>query len=322
MLMENLKIFKIFKKESNSCKNCGLDCDESFSVFLEEQDMKNQMNFNLKNTMSNKMIYLSIFPLFYFLASILMMIVLILIKNKQKIILNSDVNINNMIFHSYYDLDLINPLIYKIYTFITTIAGMVIVITIFSIMHQRFKVPEYKTHSIKLYIMIIFGIVGNSITFIKGFMPLMHYDDLIQTINNELKIEISQLLFLIWIFFSVFFAIYSMNILKLLRSKQSMTLNNEENWYNYKILIIIYLNITTLIYVGFILHQNNILKFNLFQNFVEGNMNYVLLLFPYFIHTIHAILILSYYFELKYLNIALSQNLDVDYLFDDTEKKF
>ena len=69
-------------------------------------------------------------------------------------------------------------------------------------------------------------------------------------------------------------------------------------------------------------HQNNLLKINIFQVYVDTNMNYVLLMFPYFIHTIHAILILSYYFELKYLNIALSQNLDVDYLFDDTEKKF
>jgi hypothetical protein len=311
-----LNIFKFFKKETQpNC--CGIECDDSLNTFLDEQDRYK----NFRKVISNKLLYLCIFPLLYFLASILVLIILLFIKYKNKINYNSDVKFGNLILPSYYDLVLINPLIFKIYTCLATITGMVIVMTLFSICNQRFKVPEYRTHTIKLYIMTLFGTIFNVITFIRGFIPIMHYDQLLYTVTDSLKIELSQLVFLSFIFFSVFFSIYSHNILQLLKSKQVGSIE-EESWYYFKLTIIFYLNVFTVIYIVFLLHENELIKIGIFRTFIEKNMIYVLVMFPYFIHIINAVLVFSFYFEFKYLNIALSQNLEVDYLFDENNRNY
>ncbi len=87
-------------------------------------------------------------------------------------------------------------------------------------------------------------------------------------------------------------------------------------------MIMFYLNIFIAIYVVFLLHENEIIKISIFRTFVENNMIYVLVMFPYFIHIINSILVFSFYFEFKYLNIALSQNLDVDYLFEESNRNY
>jgi hypothetical protein len=311
-----LEFLKFFKRDTRP-KCCGYECDESFSAFLDEQDKHKNCNFN--NMKSKKMFYLSIFPLLYLIMSIFILIVLLFIKYKNKINYNSDVKFGNLVLPSFFDLVLINPTIFKIYTCLVTITGMIIVVTLFSICNQRFKVPEFRTHTIRLYVMTLFGAAFNIITFIRGFIPLIHYDQLLFRVSDTIKIEISQLVFLALIFFSVFFAIYSQSLLQLLRSRQ---VNNEDNWYYFKIMIIFYLNVFTVAYVLFMLHENELIKITLFNNFVDRNMIYVLVMFPYFIHILNAILIFSFYFEFKYLNIALSQNLDVDYLFDESNRNY
>jgi hypothetical protein len=86
MLLE--KIFNFFKKDCQQ-KCCTLECDESFSAFLEQQD-RNKCG-NIMKAMSNKMLYLSYFPLFYFIASTFVLIILLFIKYNNKINYNSDV---------------------------------------------------------------------------------------------------------------------------------------------------------------------------------------------------------------------------------------
>jgi hypothetical protein len=316
-----VEIFLNFFRKDCQARCCTSECDDSFSAFLEEQDRKKGSDF--KKAISNKLLYLSYFPLIYFLASTFMLIILLFIKYNNKINYNSDVKFGNLLLPSFFDLVMINPLVYKIYTCLATITGMIIVMTLFSICYQRFKVPEYRTHTIKLYVMTLFGTIFNLITFVRGFIPLVHYDQIMFHVSDSLKIELSQLVFIALIMFSVLFSIYSQNILHLLRLKQSVfPINNEENWYNFKLLIIFYLNVFTIIYVMFLLHENELITISIFSNFVEKNMIYVLVMFPYFIHVINAILVFSFYFEFKYLTKTLSQNLDVDYLFDESNRNY
>ncbi len=170
---------------------------------------------------------------------------------------------------------------------------------------------------------MIFGFISNLLNFAKGFSSYIeNYDNIVKEIQKDIKLDLSHLLFLTLIFFSVLFSVYSLTVLGLLRTKQNYNTYsfNEENWYNYKIITLCYLCIFTLIYLIFLLHDNNIFLVRVFQPYIDKNLTFVITMFPYFIHIINAVLVFSFYFELKYLNMALSQNLEVDYLFEESER--
>ena len=200
---------------------------------------------------------------------------------------------------------------------------MIIVFILFSVLKQRFKVPEYEHHSFKLYIMMIFGFISNFLNFTKGFAPYFeNYEEFSKEIRFNLKIDLSVLFFLTLIFFSVLFSVYSLYVLNLLRirSNSPISHNYEGHWYNYRIVTLVYLCVFTLIYVVFLLHDKKIFLFCNDISYISENLTFVISMFPYFIHIINAVLMFSFYFELKYVNLVLSQNVEVDYLFEEGEK--
>ena len=118
---------------------------------------------------------------------------------------------------------------------------------------------------------------------------------------------------------AILFSVYSIANLNLLRGRNSLNANrmNEDIWYLYKFISLIYLCFFTLVYIAFLLHGSKIFKIGFLENIIKDNYVTVIAMFPYFIHVINAVLMFTFYFELKFLNLALSQNLDVDYLFED-----
>jgi hypothetical protein len=314
--------------------------EEEFLIDSSTESEKVYTLTNRKGILTNSMITLSILPCLYLILSIMVIIILLFLQKKEADNLIRPIKyINRMTYTipSFFELPKINQTIFHIYTCLTSISGLSIVAILFSVLKQRFKVPEYRDHSFKLYIMLFFGFTSNFLNFAKGFSPyleVVNIKTLANTIDKDIKIELSQLLFIGLIFFSILFSMYSISVLDLLRSKKegnsgsrSFSRNNccsnsEDNWLNYKIVILTYLSLFTLIYIVFILHDNQIDLFSgtFMEFYYDKYHKFVITVFPYFIHIINAVLMFSFYFELKYVNLALSQNMEVDYLFDDSEK--
>ena len=233
----------------------------------------------------------------------------------------TDIKFKNIKIPNYYDLPKINPFIYNIYTCSTSITGLSIVIILYSVLKQRFKVPEYQNHSFKLNIMMLFGLISNFLNFAKGITPPIfeNYYNIVKEIQPNLEIDFSHLTFLTFVFFTILFSVYSLSILSLLRGKNNLNANrmNEDIWYLYKFITLIYLCFFTLIYIAFLLHGSKIFKIGFLENVIKDYYITVIAMFPYFIHVINSVLMFTFYFELKFVNLALSQNLDVDYLFED-----
>lgn len=305
-----------FNKSNKLCDN-----EDSLSNSFDNKEKlyTYTLNSSTKGILTNSNTALSILPSLYLFVSLITILILLFLKYKNKITFNSDVIINNLKIPNFYDLPKIHPLFYHFYTGTTSVIGLAIVFILFSVLKQRFKVPEYQDHTFKLYIMMIFGFISNCLNLAKGFSNyIQNYDIIALKIQTDLKIDISYLLFITYIFFTVLFSIYSIRVLQLLRTKQST--ENDENWYHYKVIILWYLVIFTLIYAIFILHDTNRITLNIFNNYIENHSLFVITVFPYFLHVLNAILVFSFYFELKYVNMALSQNLEVDYLFEDSER--
>ena len=125
------------------------------------------------------------------------------------------------------------------------------------------------------------------------------------------------------IFFSVSFAIYSLFCLTLIREKQPEINVEKDNLLSYKMLIIVFLSIITLIYILAILYQDcGLIRDLIHENqseFYKNILSYIIYMFPYFIHILNGVLMFSYYFELKYVNFTLNKNRDIDFHFDCNE---
>jgi hypothetical protein len=297
--------------------------EETFTYQNEYQEKYNfyKIKNNTKGYLTNNVATLSILPVIYLLSSLLIIIILLFIRYINMIEFSTDIKYKNIKIPNYFDLPKINPFIYNIYTCSTSITGLSIVIILYSVLKQRFKVPEYQNHSFKLNVTMVFGIASNVINFTKGISwPIFEsYCNIVKDYQPNLEIDFSHLAFLLFIFFTILFSVYSISILNLLRGRNNLNANrmNEDIWYLYKFITLIYLCFFTLVYIAFLLHGSKIFKIGLLDNVMKDNYVTVIAMFPYFIHVINSVLMFTFFFELKFVNLALSQNLDVDYLFED-----
>jgi hypothetical protein len=295
------------KREQRACcKNP--ECDESFHSFLEEQE-KNPVRYN------NKLSMFLIFPIIYLLVSLLMPVILLAIMSTNKLSFKHDIQIDGRVVTSYFDLIQINDIIYKIYCCMANLSGILIVFVLFLTLNQRFKVPEYKDNTIKLYMMILFGLISHMLNLYRGFFVFFKAN--IIDLGSSFE-EHPETLFIGYILFSIFFSIYSLTMIDLLRTQMT----KEDYWYIYRVILVSFLSIFTIIYTSFLLYKNHyVTKYSSNNNLISQYMNYVLVMFPYFIHSLNAVMVFSYYFEIKYLNMILTRNLDVDYLFEAEDAK-
>lgn len=313
-------------------KNKDLEGESEISL-LENNDPIYEFNTRnsrgSKSHLLNNLNILSILPTFYLVVSLLTIWILLILKAKSKLASDSDTIINNLHIPNYYELLEINPLIFRLYTYSTSLTGLTIVFILFSVLKQRFKVPEYREDSFKLYIMLIFGIISSFFNFAKGIVPFLeNYKILCQNFseNFEFKFDISHFVFIALVFFSILFSIYSITIFNLLQNKQKLSRiadNEENNWHSYKIILITLLSVCLLIYLvnlTFLYNDKSIIIFSeSINHYMNRNYKIVTAMFPYYIHVLHSLLIFSMYFELKYANRSLSGNAEVDYLFENGE---
>jgi hypothetical protein len=234
---------------------------------------------------------------------------------------------------NFYDLKKINPTAYNIYVTLSCGSSLAISMILYSVLKQRFKVPEFQSHSFKLNIMLLFSLASNAFHLACAAAPplINSFFRLGEEVQLELENETKQFLFLLHIFFSILFALYLLTVLNLVRNKNFDESKNslfsklqtevqENKWFLYKYITLFYLCVFTLVYVLVLLQNAQIVSFGPFDVFIKEYCQLVSAIFPYFIQVINAVLVFTFYFELKFVNLALAQNLDVDYLFEEEDK--
>jgi hypothetical protein len=315
-------------------KNRDQEGDSEISLIENNEtiyELNTRNNRGSKSYFPNNLNILSILPTFYLVLSLLTIWILLILKAKTKHASDSDTVIKKLHIPNYYDLLEINPMLFRIYTYSTSLTSLTIVFILFSVLKQRFKVPEYREDSFKLYIMLIFGIISSFFNFAKGIVPFLeNYKVFCQNFseNFEFKFDLSHFVFIALVFFSILFSIYSITIFKLLQNKQKLSRivdNEENNWHSYKIALISLLSfclLVYLVYLTFLYNDKSIIILSESINvYMNGNYKIVTAMFPYYIHVLHSLLIFSLFFELKYANRSLSQNAEVDYLFENGEEE-
>lgn len=247
----------------------------------------------------------------------------------------------------------INTNFFFVSTCLTTLIGMFILVILYSILKQRYNVPEYKPRFINLYIMLVFGIMTNFLNFLLGFYPfylknIQAFDQLLSLkfnfqsyieqnntislvssfgnvkneflfdkIDSQNSVSIKQILFLCFICISSLYSIvvvFNVRFLKKIKSTHCL-ISQTPNEYRYliKILILIIIVSFTTLYISCLLHKNEMIDFDLVS---EDKLECLYYFIPYVIYFLLGVLMFSFYFELKFITYKMSRNMEVDYLFE------
>ena len=246
----------VIKKKENSIILKENESDETYVNLLDDSRSTN-LSISSSSKFSKNLCKLSILPTLYLILNILIIFLLLYIKKRRNIIYSTDFTRNSITIANFYHLTKVCPSLFKIYSSTTSLIGLILVSILFSALKQRFKVPEFKNHYYKLYVLLAFGYLSNFFNFATVLIPyFVNLEDLDNELSKEIQIELNQLIFLTMIFFSVSFAIYSLFCLTLIREKQPEINVEKDNLLSYKMLIIVFLSIITLIYILAILYQD------------------------------------------------------------------
>lgn len=265
---------------------------------------------------------ISLLPITFFAFQIILPIIMSILKKKTFNSVEFKSKASNLLkndcFSWYFILQSVNSDISIIWSFIQALLGIAIVIMLYSTLKQRFNVPEFKSQNIQLYILLACGIGNSIIEFANGVYSYLNgVDVLFEPEQSIVFFNTKVLLFFIVVALSIIFAITVISNVKLMRKGQLLN-ENEESWFGYKLIILNILLFFTLSYLSIVLQNKGYTLF--FHNqLLENNAKYITEYFPYFIHLMVGILVLSYYFDLRYCYLSLSMNLEVDYLFEEDD---
>lgn len=302
----------------------------NLSIFDERKQFANY--FKISNrTMS------FIFPLVYFFTSTLFLFILLFVNvykdhkirdNFEKFPMNP--------FPGFSTLKQMQPKIYSISILIISISGFLNVWFFCSLLLQRFSVPELRSNKLTVHLMFILGIFANIIYIFFGFSP-----DVLLLESNRikiLKISLSMIIFLSFVFFNTLFATLTLKVFQNFRNKIAFNDKRlQRNIRTKKYVVYLALFISTIyissIYLNYyfktnschskLKHDNECLNgINLkkgFTNSVYKIVQTLLFTLPYFLFILNAFINLTYYFDIRYLDNVINMIIDREFFLESEE---
>jgi len=198
---------KLSKKENNiengSISSISLDSTRSNTT----GSSLNGKIIRLKNTSKN-----FIFPMIYFLTSTLFLFILLFVNiYKENETKNSFKKLPMHPFPSLSSSKKIYRNIFSVSIILISISGILNIWFFCSLLLQRFSVPELNSNKLTVHLMFILGIFANLIYLFFGFST-----EILKFEHSKIKIlriSISMIIFLSFIFFNLLFASLTLNVL-------------------------------------------------------------------------------------------------------------
>ena len=269
-----------------------------------------------------------IFPLVYFFSSFLFLFIILFVNlyKDHQIRDNFELLPLNP-FPGFYTLKEIQPKIFSASILIISISGFLNVWFFCSLLLQRFSVPELSSNKLTVHLMFILGIFGNIIYIFFGFSPELL--DLEYEKIKILKISLSMIIFLSFVFFNTLFAALTLMVFENFRKKiasndQRLSRNMKIKKYVVCLSIFICLLYITAIMLNY---QIKAVKAE-DEEEKEEDKSYVtvlrliqILLFmtPYILFILNAIINLTYYYDIRYVDDIINVIIDKEYFLTSEE---
>jgi hypothetical protein len=261
-----------------------------------------------------------IFPLIYFFSSALFLFIL-LVVNVYKDNMTRD-NFENMPLHPFPGFSSLKewqPKIYSINILIISISGLLNVWFFSSLLLQRFSVPELKNNKPTVHLMFILGIFGNIIYLFFGFSP-----ELLKLETDSIhvmKISLSMIIFLSFVFFNLLFATLTLNVFSNFKERiapNDLRLKRNIRGKKYTVYLTIFTITIYMLSIGIdytYLSKNN--KKQIYNSKFHKIISFLLLILPYVLFVLISLINLSYYFDVIYLEDVINKIIDREFFMNE-----
>lgn len=239
-------------------------------------------------------------------------------------------------FYSLIDND--KEFVFVSYT-INSIISLIILYLIFSLLKQRFNVPEYKLNHYNLYAMFLLGFFSVILNFMIGFYPFYvkqnftisifktKTEDIANTfgeysneaINSRIDfqslISLKILLYTSFIVISILYAlsvIVNVNFLKKISNINTGSKTHENIYFKYFFLLLNWC--LSAIYIFLLINKSSDKSLYLDDS---RTVDVVFALIPYFLYILHGVIMFCFYYDIKYVTYNMKKNIYVDFLFEN-----
>jgi len=285
-----------------------------------------------------------IFPLIYFSSSIFFLFNLLFVNIFE--IEETSKNIQAMPttpFPSFSIIKELQPNLFTGIVLIIAISGFLNVWCFCSLLIQRFSVPELKSNKLLVHLMFILGILGNISFIFFGCSPKLLY---LETNNIiHIKISLSTIILLAFLFFNLLFGTMTILVFENLQKKIAFNDNRLKRNIKTKRIVIHLTTFIMLIYISAILINfygqapRQHLKFSKLKSkdtkpdnsfndediYYHTASNYIsvikslLFVLPFFLFALNAVLNISYYFDISYLENVINLIVDKEFFLTNEE---
>jgi hypothetical protein len=282
-----------------------------------------------------------IFPLVYFFTSSLFLFILLFINvYKDKQTRKNFENLPMNPFPGFATLKELQPKILSASILIISISGFLNVWFFCSLLLQRFSVPELKSNKLTVHLMFILGIFGNIIFIFFGFSPELL--DLEISKVKILRISLSMIIFLSFVFFNTLFA--SLTLMVFENFRKIIAMNDKRLKRNIRLKKgVVYLTVficfvyISSIFLKYYLHPLNIVskeneqiknstnlgnqsnEKNIYEISIMKMVDSLLFILPYIIFLLNAFINFTYYFDIRYVDDVINMIIDKEFFLTSEE---
>lgn len=227
-------------------------------------------------------------------------------KSYQEYSLNKEIHII-----SYFSLQSVNPLVFYSANCCTSVLGiLVVMLVILNMKNNRLFFSKYMQY-LSLATLGMVGSMAFMVTITVGFLgQLVDLKNLEVLVSNRSNMTLNQICLLsrVWLlgaFTCLYFYIGGNTRPGIIINRA--ILERKQEWFNYKILVLIYMVIFSLIYILSIVvfKCKAIANDNLNGNFIKDMAPYICSIMPYILHVFFDLLIFTFCEDLSHISISL-----------------
>lgn len=307
--------FSTYNYDCNSISNSSNCEDESTKISEAFINEKNYTRLN-NRTISY------VFPLIYFFTSTLFLVLILVVNllKGEEIAENND-NFPIHPFPGFYLLKNTQPNVYIASIVIISISGFLNVWFFCSLLLQRFSVPELRSNKLTVHLMFLLGIFGHVVFIFFCYCPEIL--DLEKERLAEIKVSLSMIIFLTYIFFNLFFSVLVLKVLENFRTRiayHDVRLKRNIRFKIYLVYMALFLIIlyVSAIFVHTELKREHFDKDKIFRNY-EPLLKGFLFIIPYILITSIAVINLTYYDDINYMEDIINLVVDREYFMSNEE---
>jgi hypothetical protein len=185
--------------------------------------------------------------------------------------------------------------------------------------------------------MFILGIISNFLILFFGFSPnFLSYLKLDSIKIKEIKLSLTVIIYLSYVFLNIFFAVIGLKSLELLQKQVEFTDAFFSSKLRWKRVILYFCLFMLLIYFSALYvkqknmkidqkkHTKSIVEIKKFAEdkyklIVNCLIRFIISFFPYLLFILNAFIILGFYWDIIYVQKLLGTNIDKEYFFIEEE---